>query len=83
MTDEWSKYKRILDREDEEFKKAMEAKVCISMFSEFSSKYRISAGARYYSPESIKFCNFQVILISSSMMVVRFMSFHIILGFGS
>ena len=44
MADEWSKYKRILDREDEEFKRVMEVEVSTSLFSEFSSKYRILAG---------------------------------------
>ena len=27
MSDEWAKYKKILEQEDEEFKKAMEAEV--------------------------------------------------------
>ena len=38
MVDEWSKYKRILDREDKEFKKAMEVEVSTLLFSKLSNK---------------------------------------------
>ena len=44
MSNKWNKYKKILDREDEEFKKAIEVKVSTLLFSKFSSKYRILAG---------------------------------------
>ena len=44
MSDEWRRYKKILDREDEEFKRVMEAEVSTSLFSKFSSKYRILVG---------------------------------------
>ena len=33
MSEEWSKYKKILDQEDEEFKRAMETEVSISLFN--------------------------------------------------
>ena len=41
MSNEWDRYKKILEREDKEFKKAMEAEVSILLLSKFSSKYRI------------------------------------------
>ena len=44
MSDEWGRYKKILDREDEEFRRAMEAEVSTIFLSEFSNKYRILAG---------------------------------------
>ena len=44
MSDEWGKYKKILEREDEEFKKAMEAEVSTSLCPRFSSKCIILAG---------------------------------------
>ena len=44
MVDEWEKYKQILEREDEEFKKAMEAEVSTSSFPRFNSRYRILVG---------------------------------------
>ena len=44
MSEEWSKYKKILDREDEEFKGAMEDEVGTLLSSKFSNKYRILAG---------------------------------------
>ena len=39
MSDEWSKYKKILDRENEEFRRAMEPEISTPFFSKFSSKY--------------------------------------------
>ena len=44
MSEEWSKYKRILDREDEEFRRAMEEEVSTVFSSKFSNEYRILAG---------------------------------------
>ena len=44
MSKEWGKYKRILDREDEEFRKAMEEEVSTLFSSKFSNKYWIFAG---------------------------------------
>ena len=44
MSEEWSKCKRILDREDEEFRMAMEGEVSTLLSSKFSNKYRILAG---------------------------------------
>ena len=44
MSDEWDKYKRILDREDEEFRRTMEKEVSTLLSLKFSSKYRILAG---------------------------------------
>ena len=58
MADEWSKYKRILDREDEEFKRAMEVEVSTSLFSEFSSKYRILAGLGIITKSQLNFAIF-------------------------
>ena len=44
MSDNWDKYGRILDREDEEFRRAMEKEISTLLSLEFSSKYRILAG---------------------------------------
>ena len=44
MSDEWSKYKGILDREDEEFRRAMEKELSSLLFPNFSNKYKILAG---------------------------------------
>ena len=44
MSVKWNKYKRILDREDEELKKAMEVEVSTFLFPKFSNEYRILAG---------------------------------------
>ena len=44
MSEEWSKYKWILDREDEEFKRAMEEEVSTLFSSKFSNKYKTLAG---------------------------------------
>ena len=85
MTDEWAKYRKILEREDEEFKKAMEAKVSTLLFPKFSSQCRILVGIDIIAHSSLKFAifNFHVMLISFSMMIVRFRNFNLTLGFGS
>ena len=44
MADKWNKYVAILEREDKEFRKAMEEEVSTLFSSKFSSKYRILAG---------------------------------------
>ena len=44
MSEEWSKYAKILEREDKEFRRAMEAEVSTLFSSKSSSKYRILAG---------------------------------------
>ena len=44
MSDKCNKYKRILDREDEQFKRAMKEEVSTLLSSKFSNKQRISAG---------------------------------------
>ena len=59
MYDEWSRYKKILDREDEEFKRAMEVEVSTSLFSKFSSKYRILAGIDIITQYPIYFETFK------------------------
>ena len=59
MSDEWNKYKRILDREDEEFKKAMEVKVSTLLFSKLSSKYKILAGVGIIAQNPIDFAIFK------------------------
>ena len=45
MSDKWDKYKGVLDREDEEFRRAIEKEVSTLLSLQFSSKYRILAGA--------------------------------------
>ena len=44
MSEEWSKYKRILDSEEEEFRRAMEEEVSTLLSSKFSNKYENLAG---------------------------------------
>ena len=44
MSEEWSKYAKILEREDNEFRRVMETEVSTLCSSGFSSKYRILAG---------------------------------------
>ena len=53
------KYRKILEREDEEFKKAMEAEVSTLLFPKFSSQCRILVGIDIIA-------HFQWILQSSS-----------------
>ena len=59
MVDEWEKYKHILEREDEDFKKAMEAEVSTSSFPRFSSKCRILAGIDIIAQSSMDFAIFK------------------------
>ena len=44
MSEEWGRYKRSLDREEEEFRKTMEDEVSTLLSSKSSNKYRILAG---------------------------------------
>ena len=44
MADEWNKYAAILEREDKEFRRAMEEEVSTVFSSKFSNEYRILAG---------------------------------------
>ena len=44
MADDWSKYAVILEREDKEFRRAMEEEVSTLFSFEFSNKYTILAG---------------------------------------
>ena len=55
MSDEWSKCKKILDREDEELKRAMEAEVSTLLFSIFSSECRILAEVDIIAKYSMDF----------------------------
>ena len=59
MADEWEKYKQILEREDEEFKKAMEVEVSTSSFPRFSSRCRILAGIAIIAQSSKDFAIFK------------------------
>ena len=59
MSDEWVKYRKILEREDEEFKKAMEVQVSILLFSKFSSECRILAGVGIITQFSMDFAIFK------------------------
>ena len=55
MSDELDKYKKILDREDEEFMRGMEAEVGTSLFPKFSRKYRILAGVDIIAQSQLDF----------------------------
>ena len=59
MADEWEKYKQILEREDGEFKKAMEVEVSTSLFPRFSSKCRILVGIDIITQVSMDFTIFK------------------------
>ena len=59
MFDEWPKYKKILEQEDEELKKAMEAEVSTLFCPRFSSKYGKFDRDRHYCPFFPKIYNFQ------------------------
>ena len=83
MSDEWKRYIEILEWEDKEFRKAMEAEVSPLFCPRLNSKCRNFGRDRHYCPPSNEFYNFQVMPSSSSMMSVKFMNFHLLLGFGS
>ena len=59
MSDEWSRYKKFLDREDEDFERVMEVEVSTSLFSKFSSKYKIVAGINIIAQNPIDFATFK------------------------
>ena len=59
MADEWEKYKGILEREDEEFKKAMEVEVSTLSCPRFSSKYIILVGVDIIAQLSMNFAIFK------------------------
>ena len=59
MSDEWANYKKILEKEDEEFKMAMEAEVSILLCPRFSSKYRILVGIDIIAHLSMYFAIFK------------------------
>ena len=59
MSSKWSKYKKILDREDEEVKSAMEVEVSTSLFSKFRSTCRILAGVNIIPQNPIDFAIFK------------------------
>ena len=62
MSDKWSKYKKILDREGEEFKRAMEVEVSTSFLSEFSNRIfsnRIFTGVDIITQYPIDFAIFK------------------------
>ena len=73
----------ILEREDEELKKAMEVEVSTLLFSKFSSKCRNFGWGRYYCPIFNGFCNFQVMLRSLSMIGTTFTGFQFTVGIRS
>ena len=62
MADEWSKYVAILEREDKDFRRAMEEEVSTLFSSKFSSKYRILAGVDIITQSEIDLSNFQAML---------------------
>ena len=59
MSNEWSKYKKILDRENEEFKRVMEVEVSTPLFSKFSSKYKILAVVDIIAQSQLDFAIFK------------------------
>ena len=59
MVDELEKYRQILEREDEEFRRAMEAEVSTLSFPGFSSKCRVLAGVDIITHSSMNFAVFR------------------------
>ena len=59
MSDEWAKYRKILGREDEEFKKAMEVEVSTLLFPRFSSECRFLVGIDIITQFSMNFAIFK------------------------
>ena len=59
MATEWSKCKRILDRENDEFKRTMEVEVSTSLSSKFSSKYMILAWVGIITLSQLNFAIFK------------------------
>ena len=55
MADKWEKYMHILEREDKEFKEAMEVEVSTSSCPRFSSKCRILVGIDIITHSSMNF----------------------------
>ena len=55
MSIQWAKYRKILEREDEEFMKAMEAEVSTLLFPRFGSQCRILAGIDIITQLSMNF----------------------------
>ena len=80
LSDEWARYKKILEREDEEFKKAVEVEVSTLLFSRFSSKCKNFVWGIYYRSIFNGFCHFQVMLSSLSMIGMTLTCFQFTLG---
>ena len=59
MVEEVEKYRQILEREDEEFKRAMEAEVSTLLFPSFNSKCRILVGIDIIAHSSMNFAVFK------------------------
>ena len=53
MSDELGKYKRIVDREEEEFKRAIEEDVSTLFSSKFSNEYKILDGVHIISHSQV------------------------------
>ena len=73
------KYKRILDREDKEFRRAMEEDISTLLSSKFSNKYRILAGVDTTTQNQIDLPIFKQCL-ALPMIVIKFRCFHSSLG---
>ena len=72
-------YKKIPDREEEEFSRAMEVEVSTPLLP----KYRILAGVDIITQSQLDLEIFQAVLSSFPMFTVKLMSFHTTLGTGS
>ena len=59
MADELEKYRQILEREYEEFRRAMEAEVSTLLFPRFNSKGRILVGMDIITYSSMNFAVFK------------------------
>ena len=59
MADELERYRQILERKDEEFRRTMEAELSTLSFPRFNSKCRILAGMDIIAHSSMNFAVFK------------------------
>ena len=79
MVGDWNKLAAILEREDKEFRRVMEAEVS-TVFSRFSSKYRILAGVDTITQHQIDPLIFEAVLSPLAIIVIKFTKFYFSLG---
>ena len=74
MAEDWNKLAVILESEDKEFRRAMEAEVS-TVFSRFSSKYRILAGVDIISQHEMDLSIFKQCLALLALLLQNLQDF--------